>query len=872
MVNNVDVGWLAVYLLVLTLALRFYPCEPPAHWASIAHYFDGRCVHLWASAARTCLGLARYQSSQSLAVLQSILLANLSDSHAGRKVNQTMLRIAISNAHSMSLHRLGDRSQQPKAGESQGVALRREMAKRIWYQLVFKDWSCSLCSNVYVIQERQFNTPLPGNYNDEDLERTPLPAPRPREEHTDMSYSLEAFEVVKASKLHADVLNDKWLESGESRGRAKLSCSEASRVDAAYRAVLEGLPSFYAVGSEHGTKTNVEIERWLLQQMIFHHILKLHRPALSSQPKARVSCVALARSILDTQKKLRGTCTVIDRLLCNLAQSYTAAIVLLLDLLQHGREHNPAMRLIIRSEVAEALRALHHVNESNNSTEGGIRVIEALLAEEEKRYQAAQAEEDAHFAGAGGKRKRGDVAAPPKKKELLSLALQIAKAAKCEAAGSFRSGSGSGACTSQQEQVERDQRAAQEQMARQNAMLLDATPTSSSADAPSFFPPQQEMAKDALSRSLMLQLFNPPANLALGGAGGSNPQYYNNLFGGAFGGAGGSESGLLHSSMVGPNGVEAELSPTEGDWAGFDLGAWLNQFGGTEGGQGASPSGSVSSNGRVVNGAGGNGGSSAAGSVWSSDESSSGTSSSALATSHTSSDAGSPMLHRKASELSGNGAGLSPPVRHDSASSSSSSGAAPTHHHNSDATQQGLDAFYSWVLSQGLNMRGAGAEQPRLGNGTPLLDQSAPPASSMPSTSGGPSLAPVPPQALAPSSLTSSGPLAQWQPPFGGPPSQGWNVTSPDTSLPPTGGLTPTCSAALPNVGTPSAGANAGSAQGAGAGFGSMFGAAAGADPSWLANDPSSVAAWLSMPGLLDWGGGAGAAAGQGQGQGEGRS
>ena len=82
---------------------------------------------------------------------------------------------------------------------------------------------------------------------------------------------------------------------------------------------------------------------------------------------------------------------------------------------------------------------------------------------------------------------------------------------------------------------------------------------------------QQELTKDALSRNLMESLFNPQpgGNLSLGGFGGNNPTYYNHLFGGAFGGAGGSESGLMHSSMVGPNGVEAELSPTDGDMAAF---------------------------------------------------------------------------------------------------------------------------------------------------------------------------------------------------------------------------------------------------------------------------------------------------------------
>lgn len=719
-----------------------------------------------------------------------------------------MLRIAISNAQSMGLHRLGDRKQQPRAGESVGVVLRREMAKRIWYQLVFKDWSGALASNVYAIHERQFNTPLPGNYNDEDLEQAPLPPARPRHEHTDMSYSLEAFEVVKASKFHADCLTDKLMAEGSEETsdgkRAKLTCPEASRVDAAYRTVLENLPPFYAVGSEHGTKTNVEIERWLLQQMIFHHLLKLHRPALSSQPKARISCVALARSILDTQKKLRGTCTVIDRLLCNLAQSYTAAIVLLLDLLQHGREHNPAMRLIIRSEVAEALRALHHVNESNNSTRAGIQVIEALLAEEEVRYQAAQAEEDAKFMGGAGKRKRSGDNSLPKKKDLLNLALRIAKAAKCEQRG---------ACTSQQEQVERDQRELARIAQQPDGMSVDRRGGLLLPES------QQELTKDALSRNLMESLFNPQpgGNLSLGGFGGNNPTYYNHLFGGAFGGAGGSESGLMHSSMVGPNGVEAELSPTDGDMAGFDLGALLSQY--TENGQ--SPS-----SGSAYSGASG---SNANGAGSFSDESAVGGSGSysTSATSHNS-DAGSPMLQRKTSS----GMNASPPTLSDSPS------------HTTDSAAQGLDAFYSWVLSQGLNMRGGGEQGAKPATPAPVQPPLQQQQQQQPAA---PSVAPSSAFAPAPS----------WLPPFGGPPENGW-PTIPTTSSSENGSAPPAPTGLTPgiNLGTPSRATPSTNV------FSSMFGAAAGADPSWLNSDPSSVAAWLSTPGLFESSSGAGDARG----------
>lgn len=882
-INNVDSGWLAVFLLVIGLALRFYPCTPPAQWESVSHLFDGRSIHLYASAARTCLVLSRYQSSQSLSVLQSILLSNLSDSHAGRKVDNAMLRIAISNAQSMGLHRLGDKSNQPRASESTGVAVRREVAKRIWYQLVFKDWSCAVSTGVYAINDRQFNTPLPGNYNDDDLDRVPLPLPRPASEHTDMSYSLQVFEVVKAAKLHADLVNEHWLNRntvaaddeqvvahdtvqgryhGFLRG-VKLSCKDVGRLDAAYRVLLDRLPPFFAIGEEDGGDSNLEIQRWLVHQMIFHNLLKLHRPALSSKPEARTSCVALARSILYTQKKLRSRCTVIDRLLFNLAQSYTAAIVLLLDLLQHGQDQPPRMRLTIRSEIAEALRALHHVNESNNSTAGGIRVIEALLQEEEVRYKAATESQMALSSQSNGKSKFEEE--PAKKKDLLSLALRIARAAKVETD-----------CKSQREQVERDRLAgvpAHDTERLMKVMQEDVEMAGTDSQSSSFAQdgPQsvantgsgasqcrQEMTKDALSRSLMEQLFFPSQNggTAAGGSFdhltdstklstlsfasdtgplGFDPALNASLFSGAAGTMPARQDGFLETGMVGPNGVEANFSsPLDANISGFDLGAFLAKY------DGYSPAGSFSSH----KGSGGKGGS-----AYSSDESamSNGTGSmgTSVASEHRATEGAEkpPSSFKGAAVDAGEDAQSSPS---DTLGAQHSSSHPPTDH-----TSASIDAFYNWILSQGVNSR----------RDTPTLSQGQAQASAdfrqqpmsqmsyiMSSTGSGP-LDPV---------QASKEFLTSWQPPLGGPPQNGWpsgpaiasgngaggggstaQIGQQTLSLPT--GLMPLPSGSY-NLGSPSASADL------------PNGVEAGFSTGLSETNPTVAAGWLSTPHLFDVG------------------
>lgn len=455
-VNHVDPGWLAVFLSVLALGLRFYPCRPKEGWQRANHLFDGKTIHAWHSAAKTCLVLSNFLNSTSMSVIQAILLLYLFTSVSGANcggesdsgsTNTALLRIAITNAQEMGLHRLGDLDKQPRAGEPSSTIIRREIAKRIWWTLVFRDWSAAGtgCAKDYVIRTEHFNTPLPGNYNDEDLMVTPLPAPRPCEEFTEMSYVLSNLEYGMVVKEDVDTRFRRELHAATNGGDRRLACAEAQRLDIMYRGVLENAPSFFKVGSEIGRVTCIEVQRWLLQQAVFSKLLRIHRPNLSSRKESRTNCVLLARSILDMQKKIRSRCTVIDRLWVNLMQSFSAAIVLALHLL-HTRP-TADHRVSVRSEITEAIRALKQVDGNDCAAKKCIRVIEALLEEEEERWQAGNAalarkDGTAPQEAAKPKRKRqmdvdagdeegaGAVNGGGRRKNLLSLAQRVAQATR----------------------------------------------------------------------------------------------------------------------------------------------------------------------------------------------------------------------------------------------------------------------------------------------------------------------------------------------------------------------------------------------------------------------------------------------------------
>ncbi|KDN52482.1 hypothetical protein K437DRAFT_254264 [Tilletiaria anomala UBC 951] len=535
--NFVDPAWLSVFLMILVLGMQFYPCYPPEHYINIQHLFDGKTIHLWYSAHKTILILARYQCSQSVAVLQAILLSDLHGAESDR-TQMSLLRMAISTAQEMGLHRLGDAIRQPQPGEAPGTTILREMYKRIWWSLVWRDWvSCLKVSNAYSIHPGQFNTPYPGNYNDEDLCQSPLPPPKPPSEHTEMSFVLSKLMIADAARENVDLLNQRDMEGARDGTSRHLTCQDTSRLDARFRAILENVPSFFQVGSDVGAGTDIEVQRWLLQQGVFSKLLRLHRGGLSSRTKSRTSCVLLARSILDMQKKVRSRCTVVDRLWFILMQSFNAAVVLCLDLF--STPSPPAMREIIRSEIGEALDSLRLVQSTNPNVSRCIRILEALLAEEEMQWKR-RGEGGNNFANeiSAGKRKRGDQAQGAGRKAVLSLALRIKRAIEDNPLPE-----------------DGDAAAASTQETRSN----DAETASASATAP---------AKDAFAKELMEQLMHPQFTAENDQSSAANFPYLVNT----------GQQYTLEQQAVAPNGVITNMRNAPPDGQPFDLSTFLAQY------------------------------------------------------------------------------------------------------------------------------------------------------------------------------------------------------------------------------------------------------------------------------------------------------
>jgi len=165
------------------------------------------------AASRSALRLAKWDSRPQIRACSTILLFGAFSNHfSGPDLNTTQLVIwlgaAMRIAQLKGLHRLGsDPNKMPEedaAWPTGPNCLKREMAKRLWIRLVLLDWQSALRTNLSSIHPDDFDTGLPLNLNDEDLDANKIIVEaRPVHEMTDITYEVARFEMSVASSCLA---------------------------------------------------------------------------------------------------------------------------------------------------------------------------------------------------------------------------------------------------------------------------------------------------------------------------------------------------------------------------------------------------------------------------------------------------------------------------------------------------------------------------------------------------------------------------------------------------------------------------------------------------------------------------------------------
>lgn len=251
------------------------------------------------------------------------------------------------------------------------------------WALVMRDWSRGQGLGYYSISPSQFNTRIPLHINDEDLCPTMMKAShhghvteRPRSEFTMLSYTVHALEITILARESIDLRSP--LSSAQRQEETNEGADMRVQLNKKYENFVAGLPSYFRLGNAVGlTSTDymaaIPVQRWMLHQQLWSLFLRLHRTSLSSH-NGRASCQLLAQNIISTQAHIQARCAVCGSLSTSETQVFSAAIVLLIDLLfppeykDADRSSAQLTRLITRDSIREAIELLRTRSEAEDST------------------------------------------------------------------------------------------------------------------------------------------------------------------------------------------------------------------------------------------------------------------------------------------------------------------------------------------------------------------------------------------------------------------------------------------------------------------------------------------------------------------------
>lgn len=209
--QNVRPEWLCSHLMVLCLA--FFHLESPEREA-LGFTFEQtqQLTHAHFLASRELLFSSDFLAHHSLEHLQAIVLQggyqynvdSAADSH------WALMGSAVKVAHNLGLARLG--------GEHDGRVrswpaawkdpLRREIGRRVWWNIVYLDWSHAMShGTTYCVHPSQNYTLFPSNINDAGLVSGFPLLSSPMEVHTDSSFLICPLRFLTLYRELIDHLN-----------------------------------------------------------------------------------------------------------------------------------------------------------------------------------------------------------------------------------------------------------------------------------------------------------------------------------------------------------------------------------------------------------------------------------------------------------------------------------------------------------------------------------------------------------------------------------------------------------------------------------------------------------------------------------------
>ncbi|KAI3619528.1 nucleus protein [Moniliophthora roreri] len=298
---------------------------------------------------------------------------NLDDSDS----HWALLGSAIKIAQNLGLSELGSESDSKSWGCSWNSLIKRETARRVWWNLIFNDWSNAAAHHgAYSIHPTQNRTALPANVNDVNLvDGLSLPEASATQ-YTEMSFSLIRFRFVG---LYREIVDNK------NRGY-----SFVLEIDSRLRDMVDAIPSYFENKPDtpsdktDSNGVNTPMEHLFSLIMGENRRMRLHRPFLfkgytdPTYAKSRDQCIKSARLILKHLKSTPENCAMFLKWWIVMFYGFAAAVVLFIDLCHHKTE-DPAAVEARRIELQEALDLFRRSQHVSAVSHNAVALLERMM-------------------------------------------------------------------------------------------------------------------------------------------------------------------------------------------------------------------------------------------------------------------------------------------------------------------------------------------------------------------------------------------------------------------------------------------------------------------------------------------------------------
>ncbi|ORX35880.1 fungal-specific transcription factor domain-domain-containing protein [Kockovaella imperatae] len=398
-VHEIPLSSVALYMTVCLLGLIFMDSSE-----SVKYFTTEEACYLpdlWYNSVRSALWGADFIACHSTESIQSVILLMVYMKNRDRSdAAWAMLGAIIKMAQGLGLSRLGS---EPEVVDGKPTAqwvgrwkslIEREVGRRIWWNLVWLDWSLAPSYNyACCIHPEQIKTAMPGNIEDDDLVDGQPFRPQPVNVYTRMSFQLARLKFAEIGHRQIWAANNSPIES---------PYPFILSVDGELRRAMMDLPPFYQPDSGRGpASTNpgdqVQFyERIMLNLAVHSRVLRLHRPWLwrgyTDQRFAysKEQCIRAARASLRMMGKHNESASFLEKWWLPLFYVSVSALVIIIDLLRTPKRnlHSNETEQEIH-EVRGALEQMRRIADVSHPSQAAVKVLDLLMNEIEDRRKPA---------------------------------------------------------------------------------------------------------------------------------------------------------------------------------------------------------------------------------------------------------------------------------------------------------------------------------------------------------------------------------------------------------------------------------------------------------------------------------------------------